>query len=360
MTLMSTSRSAINSKLGFVAVVAVASVVLSGCFLRSIVGFVNGDGQVRISANIEATRCQEALTLGGFRCTITYFDDSGREVAVDSEVRLTDFGLIGVFIDPLVLQVPDDATNVVATYNNAGADEPAVVTETTSFNVTPSITVDAEPGTRFLIVELPDSVLATLSDVPMDFNFSLGFDVNGPSALSVKAMLTGRVDYENSTYYVPLYPCVTDFAQVPSVVIPSGSTFQDIRTQVIDILGNQPDLGCDDVTYGPSTTVPSTTLPAATTVAPTTVAPTTVAATTTAMATTTTGEPATTVAATTSTDVSPAGGDAAATTTSTTAAPPIMSLPETGSPTVVQVWMALMALVGGALVVLASRRRSSW
>jgi len=56
-------------------------------------------------------------------------------------------------------------------------------------------------------------------------------------------MFTGKVVVQGFTYYVPLLPCVTDFADVPAFELPLASTPADLKPAFHNILqaGN---LGC--------------------------------------------------------------------------------------------------------------------
>ena len=310
------------------ALMAACSLLLSGCFLRSIVGWVGDDGGATLSGNLEVGFCDFDTALPEFYgCTYSIFDDDGFLVEITSTFKLiSEMGVFGAIIDPLVLQVPADATNVVATYNNAGSDEPLVVTETTSFPVTPGVTVDAEAGTKFLILELPDAAAAALPQGLSDIDIGLEFDVVDFTNLFVKTMLTARVVESATTYYVPVFPCVTDFAQIPAIQIPVGGTFQDLRPGIRDAFAASPGMACDLVVYDFTTGSPSTT----TTIAPTTTAPTTTVAPTT-----------TQVAAATTTTIDQSAG----------------TLPATGSSGAQALIALVLVLAGGGLVLLAARRR---
>ena len=193
--------------LSSVAMTAGCMVVLTGCFLQSIVGFVDDRGGVSLSGNVEAGFCDFDTAIEEFfGCTYTIRDDDGRVIDVISTFELiSEEGILGAIIDPLVLQVPANAANVVATYNNAGADLPLVVTETTSFAATPGVTITSEPGTKFLILELPDAAAAALPPGRSAINFSLAFDVPDPANLFVKPMATARVDDGGVRYYPPVF-----------------------------------------------------------------------------------------------------------------------------------------------------------
>lgn len=233
------------------AVAVVCSLVLSGCFLQSIVGWVDEDGGATLSGNLEVGFCNFDTTLPQFYgCTYIIRGEGDRLLDVTSTFQLiSEFGVFGLIIDPLVLQVPADATNVVATYNNAGADLPLVVTEATSFAATPTVVVAAEPATKFLILELPDAAAAALPPGRSEIDFSLSFDVADPANLLVKPMLTARVDHGGVRYYVPVFPCVTSFAGIPAVQIPVATDFQFLNPAFDPFVNNAATFACNQVVY---------------------------------------------------------------------------------------------------------------
>ena len=268
-------------------------------------------------------------------CEYIITDDDGTLENNSTLEVIGDFGILGAIIDPLVLQVPDDAVNVVATFNNSGVDQPLLVTETTSFDVTPSISVQSEAGSKFLILELPAEVAATLTVDPTDFNFSLDFDVADPNSLSVKPMLTARVDQNNAPYYLPLLPCVTDFAEVAPMQVPVGFAFEDIRVQTLAIVNSGDAPVCDGVVYDFTAGVPTSSTTSPTTSS--TIAPTTA--------------PTTSPAATTQPTAAPTTPPPPAPPTPTT------NLPETGSANAIQIWLATAMVLAGTIVFDSARRR---
>ncbi|MDJ0768951.1 MAG: LPXTG cell wall anchor domain-containing protein [Ilumatobacter sp.] len=312
-----------------------AALLLSGCFLRSIAGYVDDGGRVRFNANVEVSRCNFLTQTPQFYgCTYRIPDGSpaGRTYVSSFEL-LSEFGVLGAIIDPLVLQVPDGVTVVSAVFNNAGADEPLVVTETASFPVTPGVAIDAEAGTKFLILELPDATAAALPAGPSDIDFAVELDTGAAAPLDVKPMFTVRVVEGATTYYVPTFPCVTDFAQVPTVQIPVGNQPQDLTPAFAPFLDTAETLTCSQVTYDFAAGTPTT---STTTTTTTTVAPTT------STASPTTAAPVTTAAPTTATPTTVAG-----------------VLPETGDDTSNIGFAALGLLATGLVLTLLARRRST-
>lgn len=250
-----------------VALALAGSLVLSGCLVNSFTGGVSEEGEASFSANVSVSTCEAPATVVDFWvCSFGFFDDS-----VSSSFGISQFGLVGLIIDPLILQVPDGATNVAGIYNNAGSDEPLVVTEVPSFDVQPGVTVTAEPGTKFVILELPDAVAQALPPGGQQFDYELNFQVP-QLPLVVKPMFTARADVGNDRYYLPVFPCVTDFAEIPEVQVPGASSPQNLRDALAPIVNAAGGLACDGTVYeltGATTTTTTTTSTTTSTTAPT-------------------------------------------------------------------------------------------
>jgi hypothetical protein len=63
----------------------------------------------------------------------------------------------------------------------------------------------------------------------LPISYSIRYARNEPlgtpvPAQTVKLLLAGRARLNGHTYYVPLLPCVTNFAQVPALTIPQSPT----------------------------------------------------------------------------------------------------------------------------------------
>ena len=229
--------------------IAILPLLLSGCFFRSLVGFVDDRGGVSLSGNVEASFCDFDTTISEFfGCNYTIRDSSGRIIELTSTFELfSEFGFAGLIIDPLILQLPSNAKNLSGIYNNAGFDQSLIITLTDSFPVQPGQMITAEAGTQFAILELPDTV--AIDPNGQAFDFALQFDVPPGQAPIVKPMLTARADIEGTRYFTPVFPCVTDFAQIPQVQIPSGDFFQDLRVPLADIINGAEKLACNEVIY---------------------------------------------------------------------------------------------------------------
>jgi hypothetical protein len=168
---------------------------------------------------------------------------------------IANFGLFGVIIDPLVLQVPSGVTSVTGTVDNtADATPPAplVITTASSFFAAPGTEIFPEPGHVFLIVDFPASIAGLLTTTGTDLTFQFSFQLLASpgqfaGGLPIKAMFTGKVQGGGQTFYPPLLPCTTSFAGIPSITLPNGSP-ANLLAQIFAALGSQ-NHGCTGAVY---------------------------------------------------------------------------------------------------------------
>ncbi len=172
---------------------------------------------------------------------------------------MSELGLAGVLVAPVIAQVPYDVTTITATYNlgQGSGEQPLSVAWVSRFKVTPQISVTAEAGQKFIMLELPSNVEAMLpTDVPtngLPISYTLQYvhtELPGPvPPQTVKLMLAGRVTFFGQKYYLPLLPCVTDFALVPALTLPQSPTPLDLQPAFGDLLAAAPGAACEDQVY---------------------------------------------------------------------------------------------------------------
>lgn len=228
------------------------AVMTTGCFFGEVLDVTvferDGSPAISISTSSSWLPCLPNEDSGLFSCT--YFGEDGI-----SEFGISWLGLLLelLIFDPLVLQVPEGASNFQASYfEQGGAGGAMVVTAgLDSIRVDSTRTLQAEPGTQLVIVDFP-------SDAPPSGSggFNLNFQIpEGLETLNIKAVFTGKVMLDGETYYVPLYPCTTDMSALPTlnVPLPSGGEV----TLPVDSVE-----GCDGevYSYGPNENEFTTTL----------------------------------------------------------------------------------------------------
>jgi hypothetical protein len=237
------------------------SVLLSGCFLRALSGAVQPanelletNGVVQIGATSVTSKCYSSPfnEPGNEFVECIYHIEGGVGEFGSFDLQSTsqlisEFGLFGVLIDPVILQVPEDAYEPSGTFTDTSfsTTQPVVVTEADSFNVQPGVSVAPEAGQKFFILEFP--TFTDTNEVEYDFDFT--FKVPEVEPVNVKAMFAGRVNAGGYTYYIPLLPCTTDFADVPEFTIPVADTPQDLMADLLDYAMSNDDIGCDGQTY---------------------------------------------------------------------------------------------------------------
>src|SRR5215831_15948784 len=100
--------------------------------------------------------------------------EEGTTVVTTADL-IHDFGLFGVIIDPVILQVPQDVTDVSGTFAKSGeTPRPLLITTVSSFFARPGTAVMPEAGQKFVIVDIPpDAVRGLTPTDTFDFTFSL-------------------------------------------------------------------------------------------------------------------------------------------------------------------------------------------
>ena len=223
--------------------------LLTACALRSLFGnviIVNDIGEevneiiTTVFSDSTAAVCIEA-DYGFYECT--YIIDG--DIITSTLYLLSEYGLAGVLIDPVILQVPADTSAVHATYDEGGGPKPLIAQLTPDFLVAPGITVTAEANEKFLILELPSSVTRNLPAVDPslapELTYSLTFTRTQPIGIPIppmhiKAMLAGKVIINSHAYYVPTLPCRTDFAGIPPIEIPQSATSVDLQPAIGNLI----------------------------------------------------------------------------------------------------------------------------
>ncbi len=241
---------------------------LSGCILQNAIGHVIVAQDGATQENVAEAAVQSGATVAvcaqdGYFYQCYYIIDG--EFLTSTVELLSEFYLLGVLIDPLIVQVPADVTNITATFDDGSGAQPALVAERAAFEAEPGSVITAEVGTKFLIVELPPSVVATLprfdaANKPT-FNFALNFEQRTPLSqpvepIRVKAMLTGKVTVNGHDYFAPLFPCVRNFADIPAVALPISDTFVNLQPHLGDLFRQGLAAPCQFETYDYSNAPP--------------------------------------------------------------------------------------------------------
>jgi hypothetical protein len=254
-----------SSALGLVVLALVLALLSSGCYFRGLivsVGFQGGGGgyydyddpvyTITFGSESLVADCTFDDDFFEVGCLYFVYNEEGFLVESTSSAELiADFGLFGALIDPLVLQVPQSVAAASGSVNNGIVPVPLVITQANSFKAGPATTVNAEPGYKFLIVELPDVVANSITGnnalEGQELDITLQF-TSATLPVSVKSMFTVRIDAPGATYYLPMLPCTTDFRDVPEMAI-SFSSAQSGEDEVRAMADAYAGMACDGKVY---------------------------------------------------------------------------------------------------------------
>jgi hypothetical protein len=209
---------------------ATFGLITSGCFLK----FTIATRTVETLAeeiNLIIDGLFADATLGvcrtnGFGVTNCTYVVDGMEIGTSARF-LAEFGLFGVVVDPLVLEVPAGAA-VAGTFTGGGMSGDLVVYPAMSYvPIDDFQTLTPAPGKQLVIVDLPAN--APVDGV--DYSFALSLRrLSAPTTAptEIKALLTGRVRFAGKTFYPPMFPCVSSFAAAPVIRLANSSTPQPV------------------------------------------------------------------------------------------------------------------------------------
>lgn len=260
--------------------------LLSGCILYSLFGYVGGpftaqsipaaDNASTIVLGADITSLDECERSAGsepaessIRCTYGFEDGASASTAnqpaqrtifgVSSESSIYgDNSMLAFLIDPLVLQVPTDASGFSGEFNEGFGPQALAVTETTAFLAAPEQQVEAEAGHKFVIIEFPAAVVQKIQSTGSlgSFTIDFRFTVPNPDGVAVKPMYTIKMTQAGLDYFLPMLPCTTDFAQVPSIGVAKPGAGSDLMPQILAALQADATLPCDGTIYNFGTPLP--------------------------------------------------------------------------------------------------------
>lgn len=202
------------------------ALAVSGCVIEGLSffggnplgGYVDSStGQGVLSARAFIEQCFQISQSGGLFTSC--FAEFGPIFLVATLILV--FGGEGAlqnFLDPLIVQFPANVSNFSGTF--AGAVSGALVIQSglSCVNTAPGQQLCAETGQQLVVLDLPPGTPAGT------YNFTLNFAVTPPGAIAVKPVIAGKVVVGGQTFFPLLVPCVTSFASVAAITIPTSST----------------------------------------------------------------------------------------------------------------------------------------
>jgi len=212
----------------------------SGCFLDALFSSVlvstMGEGShttvsLQASATVRACSLLSAPNMP-LHCS---FVINGEDIVSDASLG-SPFAFLAFLIDPLILQVPTAASNFSGTFGGSSITGSLSITEVAgALPADISTAIMPEPGTKLVIVDFPNP------PPPLDnqsFGFTLHFALPGDATpVRLKALFAGRVESNGQSFFVPLLPCETNFANIPTITLPQSSTFQNVSLPLTGVHG---------------------------------------------------------------------------------------------------------------------------
>jgi hypothetical protein len=139
-------------------------------------------------------------------------------------VFLQDTATLDPLVDPVILQVPQQATGFGGIYSDRPTNGTLRITEVVGeLDADLTRKIVPEPGHKLLIVDFPTPA------PPLDgrnYTFGLVFPLtNTANTVTLKALFAAKATVSGKTYYPPLYPCATNFKSIPAVTLRETSDF---------------------------------------------------------------------------------------------------------------------------------------
>jgi hypothetical protein len=167
-------------------------------------------------------------------------EDTGPHSFID---LLSGVPTLDSLFDPIILQVPANATAFTGTMNGGGQHGNLQITE-----ITGELRADAarsyvpEPGQKLVVIEFPAAITPSVHDA---LSFTLGFRIPGAlQPVAVKALFAGKVAQGGTTFYPPLLPCETNFGNVdPVTLTPTAAGI------AVDLSAAENQGGCNHAVY---------------------------------------------------------------------------------------------------------------
>ncbi len=235
------------------AALGLVTVSTTGCFLRLLLGYEVAESlgeeiELIISAvfaNATTATCSVSPFGGFVECTYTFESSEFPGIADETSTAqlISEFGLFGALIDPVVLELPAGVTGITGTYTDGGANfgDLLVYPSLSYVPVDDNRTLTPGPGKQLVVVDFPEGIPVD----GVDYQMSLSFQQLVPAGTGptpIRALLTGKFRAGPKTYYPPMLPCTSDIASLPVITLPRAATFQPLTLPG----GFQ---GCDDERY---------------------------------------------------------------------------------------------------------------
>jgi hypothetical protein len=211
-------------RLAAIVILSAATLALPGCLISDLSGgSVNGLTSVQASATLlQQSACMVNASAQSTTCTpFMQVGAGGMTQSLPFLITLLGYTAPLTLYDPLIVQVPASMSNFAGSIAigppGIAPDTPlSIVSGLLSVPIDANTNLVAEPGMQLLIIDFEAPSAAPLGTYTLKLQFS-------GSASSIKVVFAGEVQAGGNTYYVPIYPCVTSFANVPPIALPVAS-----------------------------------------------------------------------------------------------------------------------------------------
>ena len=201
---------------------------LGGCIVPGLTYFVTPADPQTLSVTLRASAthapCEITARSGAHLRHDCDYEIGGR--TKPARVFLQDVGAVEPIVDPVILQLPKDASlpSGIFSYGPNATNGVLKVTELTG-DVWADVTrkIVPEDNHKLFLVEFPTPT-PPLDGRTYDFGFVFPLR-NAVTPIRLKALFVAKVTHLGRTFYPPLFPCTTTFANTPAVNIFTSSTF---------------------------------------------------------------------------------------------------------------------------------------
>ena len=208
-------------RLASVVILSAASLALPGCLITDLSGgSVDGVTSVQASATLlQRSACTVNATAQSTMCTpFMQVGEGALTQSFQFQITLAGYTTPLTLYDPLIVQVPESMSNFEG---SIAVGPPGIAPDTPLSIVSGLIAVPidahtnlvAEPGMQLVIIDFEAPSAAPPGSYTLKLQFS-------GTASSIKVVFAGKLAAGGNTYYVPIYPCVTSFADVQPIALP--------------------------------------------------------------------------------------------------------------------------------------------
>ena len=203
-----------------------ACLTLSGCLISNITAGTSG-GVTTVQATATLLRqspCVVDTVAGTTTCSPVL------QVALPTgtqtfpfTIKLLGYAAPLTLYDPLIVQVPASmsgfAGSIAVGPAGTSGTPLSIISGLTSVPIDATTNLVAEPGMQLVIIDFQVPQGAPFGTYTLNLQFS-------GTTNSIKVVFAGKVTVGGKDYYVPIFPCVTDFANVPAIGVPLNNLAQ--------------------------------------------------------------------------------------------------------------------------------------